>query len=302
VITSTGISSLTFSVTAPTGTKAIDWTLNGALQSSWAGSTPSSGTTWTSSAWNISGQYDNTYTIGAQAVDSSGVDGPEVTIQVRLIRNVPSAPTMTGYGFNTGLLSNGTATTAVELQWSSNPEPNVVGYGIYNSSGTLVCQTGTNTSYTKSCDANGGNFWCLSATSCIDLSATSTSSSQRYTLKALYYDANNNLQAGAATPITVPAGAPSAPASPATLTVTPQADGTAILTWPVSVGGAATNFYWVYRDGEDYTARYAQVSASSCSATCSYHDYNRSTGHGYYVTAVSSSLDESNPPRGPASG
>jgi Tfp pilus assembly protein PilV len=301
---SASIPSLTFSVTAPSGTQAIDWRLNGALQSSWAGSTPSSGTTWTSSAWNISSFYDSTYTIGAQAVDASGVDGPEVTIQVRLIRNVPSAPSLTYDGYNTNLLSStgGTPGTGAELVWSSNPEPNVVGYDIYNSSlSTLLCQTGTSTSY-SGCSSGSGNFWCLSATDCIDLGANNAGNSTSYKLVALYYDANNTLRTGAATSITIPAGTPTAPNSPASLTVATQLDETAILTWPVSVGGASVAFYRVYRDGDNYSSRYATVAASSCSLTCTYHDYSRQEGHSYYVTAVTSGLQESYPPTGPVGG
>jgi hypothetical protein len=40
VVTSTGITQLQFQVTAPTGTAAIVWSLNGVKQSSWAGSAP----------------------------------------------------------------------------------------------------------------------------------------------------------------------------------------------------------------------------------------------------------------------
>lgn len=302
-ISSTGITSLTFSVTAPSGTQAIDWSLNGAAESSWAGSAPSSGTTWTSSAWNISSVYDGTYTIGAQAVDSSGVEGPIVTMQVRLIRNVPSAPTVTGYGYDTNFLTStgGSDSTVAEITWSSNPETNVVGYGIYTASGTLVCETGTNTSYTSSCDTNGGNWWCLSALDCMDLNANSTGSASVYKLRALYYDVNNNLAAGNATTVTIPAGTPTAPSTPGPITVTTNLDESATLTWPVSVGGATVSFYRVYRDGDAYSNRYTTVSASSCTTTCTYKDVNRAEAHDYYVTAVTSSMEES-APSGPYSG
>jgi Tfp pilus assembly protein PilV len=282
VITSSSITSLQFVVTAPTGTDAIVWTLDGQKESSWDGSTPNNGT-WYSSAWSLSGVSDGTYTVGAAAEDANGVVGPAVTISVRLIRNVPSAPVVTGYGFNANLMANGSPTTAAEFQWNSNPELNIVGYRIYNPSGTEICQTSNSTS-NSTC---GANAYCVSATQCIDLSPPSTGAPNRtYKIKALYYDANNVLQEGTATSVTLASGVPSPPPPPASLTVTKNLDGSATLSWPVSSGGTAVNFYRVYRDGDDYRDRYDSVSASSCTTVCTYTDTNRTTGHSYYVTAV----------------
>lgn len=286
VITSSSITSLQFSVTAPTGTTAIVWTLNGAKQSAWNGSAPSSGTTWTSSAWSLTGVSDGTYRVGAQAEDSNGIDGPAITISVRLIRNVPSAPSVTGYGFNANLLVGGSATSVAELQWSPNPELNVVGYRIYSPSGSMICQTSTTTS-DASC---GASAWCSSPSACIDLSPTGVNAlnpaNRTYTVKALYYDANNNLQEGTTTSVTLAQGTPSSPPTPASLTVTTQSDGSAILTWPVPSGGTPVSFYRIYRDGSNYTSRYDTLLASSCSSTCTYHDTARVDPHSYYVTAV----------------
>jgi Tfp pilus assembly protein PilV len=286
VITSSGITSLQFSVTAPSGTQNVVWFLNGVKQTSWSGSAPTSGTTWTSNSWSLSGVSDGTYTVGAAAEDSSGIDGPSVTMTVRLIRNVPSAPTVTGYGFNSNL-PNGPSSVA-EFQWNANPENNIVGYRIYynTSSGgqTLVCQTSLSTSY-QTC---GSNAWCLSTTQCIDLSPPSTLSLYRtYTVKALYYDANNNLQEGTGQNVTLALGAPVAPLAPASVSlgVQVQPDDSAILTWTPST--SVVSFYRIYRDGNSYTNRYDTVSASSCSLTaCTYHDTNRTGPHSYYISAV----------------
>jgi Tfp pilus assembly protein PilV len=302
VITSTGITSLQFSVTAPSGTSAIVWSLNGGKQSSWQGSAPSSGTTWTSAAWPISGVYDGTYTVGAQAEDANGVDGPAVTITVRLIRNVPSAPSVSAYGFNNGSTVGGPSTTVAELQWSANPEPNVVGYQISQGSTTL-CKTSTS-SY-GSCGIGSANVWCASATSCIVLNPTSNLT---YTIQALYYDANNNLQAGNGTSVTVASGTPSAPPQVAlvSLTAVTQPDNTAIITWTPVTGGTPVSFYRIYRDGSNYTNRYDTVAASSCLVTCTYHDTNRITSHSYYITAVGGTTPGSNmaesAPTGPVNG
>ena len=285
VVTSTGITSLQFSVTAPSGTTAIVWTLDGGKQSSWNGSPPSSGTTWTSSAWSLSGVSDGTYTVGAQAEDSNGVDGPAVTIQVRLIRNVPTAPSVTGYGFNTNFMVSGQPTTVAEVQWNPNPELNVIGYRIYKPSGTMICQTST-TSFSANC---GANAWCTSPTACVDQNPPATSASNlTYKVYALYYDANNNLQQGTAQSVTLASGTPVPPPPPPLVSLSVQVlpDDTANLTWTPPTGGTPVSFYRIYRDGDNYTNRYDTVSASSCSATCTYHDTNRTGPHDYYITSV----------------
>lgn len=285
VVTATGISSLDFTVTAPAGTDAIVWTLNGVKESSWNGSTPSSGTTWTSSSWSLSGISDGTYTVGAAAEDSSGVVGPAVTIPVRLIRNVPSAPSVTGYGFNTNL--PGSSSTAAEFQWAANPELNVVGYDIYNGT-TKLCQTSLATSY-ASCGLGSANVWCISPLACTYLNPPTASGSLTYTIKALYYDSSNTLQEGSPTTVTLASGTPTPPSAPtigALQGVAPQTDGTAIITWTPPSGGTPVSFYRIYRDGTSYTSRYDTLSASSCSSVCSYDDVNRSEAHSYYITAV----------------
>jgi len=300
VITSPTVSSLSFSVTAPTGTTAIIWTLNGVKQSSWNGSAPSSGTTWTSAGWSLTGVSDGTYQVGAQAEDANGVIGPAVTIPVNLIRNTPSAPNVTGYGFNTNLLVSGSASTVAELEWSSNPELNVTGYRIYNPSGSVICANTTST-YDASC---GASAWCSTPTACIDLSPPSpTSSNLVYKVVALYYDANGVLQEGSAKTVTLASGIPVPPASPPSVTVTSQSDGSAILTWTAPSGGTPVSFYRIYRDGTNYTNRYDTVT---CSSNCTYHDVNRFESHNYWVTAVGGTTPGANMAEstatGPASG
>ena len=213
-----------------------------------------------------------------------------MSIPVRLIRNVPSAPSVTGYGFNPNLMSGGSATTAAEFQWNSNTELNVIGYRIYgpsssSSSSSLICQTST-TSFSPNC---GSNAWCASATACVQLNPPSTGASNlTYTVKALYYDASNNLQEGTGQPMTLASGTPvpPLPVPAVSLGVVTQPDNTGILTWTPPVGGTPVSFYRIYRDGDNYTNRYDTLSASSCTTTCTYHDTNRMSGHTYYITAV----------------
>ena len=293
VVTSTGITSLQFQVTAPTGTTAIVWTLRGAKVPAWNGSAPGSGTTWTSAGWSLSGVSDGTYIVGAQAEDANGVDGPSVTIPVRLIRSVPSAPSVTGYGFNGNLMVGGTSTTAGDFEWNANPELNVVGYRIYNPSNTLICQTST-PAFSPNC---GSSAWCSSPTACVDLNPPSTSASNlTYKVKALYYDANNNLQEGTAASVTLASGTPVPPPPPpsVSLSVQLQPDDTAIVTWSPPSGGTTVSFYRIYRGGDNYGDRYDELAASSCSTTCSYHDENRSSANTYYVSSVGGTSPGSN--------
>lgn len=282
VVTSTGITSLQFQVTAPTGTTAIVWTLNGGKQPTWNGSAPSSGTIWTSAAWPVSGLSDGTYTVGAQAEDANGVLGPPVTITVRLIRNVPSAPNVTGYGFNPNVMVAGSATLGADLQWAANPEMNVVGYRIYKSGVGKICETST-TAFSANC---GANAWCSTPTACVDLGATS--SNPTYTVTALYYNATNTLQEGNPVSVTLASGTPvPPPAVPqVSMSVVTQPDDTAILTWSPPAGGTPVSFYRIYRGGDNYSNRYDTVPASSCSTTCTYHDTNRTSSTSYWVTAV----------------
>ena len=282
VVTSTGITALQFAVTAPTGTQAIVWTLNGVKQSAWAGSTPSSGTTWTSSNWSLSGVSDGTYTVGAAAEDANGVDGPAVTIPVRLIRNIPSAPVLTGYGFNTNLPSG--PSNVAELQWNANPELNVVGYDIYNGT-TKICQTSLATSY-ASCGLNGASVWCIGPLACTYLNPPTAAGTLTYTVHALYYDSSNTLQEGYGTSVTLASGTPTPPGAPTGPGLTTNADQTATITWTPPSGGTPVSFYRIYRDGTGYTSRYDTVAATACTTVCTYTDVNRSEAHTYYVTAV----------------
>jgi Tfp pilus assembly protein PilV len=293
VITQSSVASLQFQVTAPTGTSAVVWTLNGSKQPAWAGTPPSSGSTWISNPWSISTLSDGTNQVGAQAEDSNGVLGPAVTISVRLIRNVPSAPTVTGYGFNPNFTVNNGQQPVAELQWTSNPEQNVVGYRVYGpgSSSTPICQTNTTTAFAMC----GSSAWCLSATACIDLSPPSPGTpGPTYTVKALYYDANNNLREGSPTSVTFASGTPVPPPPPPTPTLTPQLDGTATLTWTPPSGGTPVALYRIYRDGNAYTSRYDTLLASKCTTTCTYHDTSRDEPHVYYVSSVGGTTPGSN--------
>ncbi len=284
---------LTFTVTAPTGTTSVVWSLEGVKQS--PAPTFVSGTTWTFS-WPINGLSDGTYQVSAQAVNATGVTGPPVSISVVLIRGTPAAPKGIQGGFNTINVS-GTAKKVVELKWQANAERNVIGYRVYRPNGAtkeLACPESSST---------------LSlALTCIDFNPPAPNAANlKYEVVALYRKAEGEVLSNAvsespATGFTVvggepPPAGPNVPEGP--LSLVKNADGSVTLKWSApKAGGAAVSFYRIYRGSTNYTGRY-DVTASG--ATTEYIDTDATETHTYWVTAVSSSLTES-PFLGPVSG
>lgn len=286
---------LVFTVSVPTGTSAVIWSLDGIKQS--PAPTFEKGTTWTFS-WPITGLSDGTYQVTAQAVSATGVIGPPVSISVTLIRGVPAAPKVIAGGFNTVNVS-GTAKKVVELKWQANAERNVIGYRVYRPNGVkkeLACPASSAT---------------LSlALTCIDFNPPlPTAANLKYEVVALYRKANpegtalsEEVSEGPAGSFTVTGGEP-LPAGPnvpeGPLTLVKNADGSVTLKWSVpKAGGATVSFYRIYRGSTNYTSRY-DVTASG--TTTEYTDTDATVTHTYWVTAVSSNLTES-PFLGPVSG
>jgi prepilin-type N-terminal cleavage/methylation domain-containing protein len=273
---------LTFSVQAPKGTTGISWSIEGVKQTSVP--TFVSGTEWTFS-WEIPlpGVSDGTYQVAAQAIDATGVYGPPISISVTLVRSVPAEPKITYGGFNEINVA-GKKTTVVELQWQANSERNVIGYRVHTEGSTLVCPTDPAT---------------LSlSVSCIDLNLPSeaTKANRSYSVAALYRKAegaalSTTVSEGKTATFVVEKGTPKGPTLTETSTekliATKNADGSVTLTWPKPTGVAAV-FYRIYRGSTDYTSRYG------VSATREFTDTDATTTHEYWVTAVSSSLTESN--------
>jgi hypothetical protein len=289
IVAEPGSHELIFQVTAPSGTSAMAWSLEGSRQS--PAPTLESGTTW-KFAWSILGLSDGAYKITAQSVNASGVIGPPVSITVTLIRGAPAAPKVIAGGFNTVNVL-GTPKKVVELKWQANAERNVLGYRVYNPAKELVCPE---TSATLSL-----------ALSCIDFNPPSPSAANlTYTVVALYRKAegetlSNEISESPATTFTV-AGEP-LPAPPnvpqGPLTLVHNADGSVTLSWSApKAGGTAVAFYRIYRGSSDYTGRY-DLTANG--ATTTYSDSDAVSTHSYWVTAVSTNLGES-PLLGPVTG
>jgi Tfp pilus assembly protein PilV len=268
---------LTFSVSSPTGTSAMTWSLDGNRQ------TPApafqAGTTWTFK-WAIGGLSDGTYKVSAQAINKAGVTGPPVSIAVTLIRGAPAAPKGTKGGFNTINVS-GTPAPVAELEWQPNSERNVIGYRVYNRN-KLIC----------------ANESASASTSCIDKGppARSASAEERsYKISALYRKAegevlSNTISEGPAASFTITGEPPVLPGPEAPVApLKAVREGEVVkLSW--SAPTTKPSFYRIYRGTTDYTSRY-DVTGSGEVTT--YEDVHAIGFQKYWVTSVNSSLKES---------
>lgn len=277
VITAAATTALTFRVSFPEGTSAVDWSLEGAKQEEL---TPASKATSLTFTWTINEPTqkiyvsDGTYQVSAQAVDSTGVIGPPISISVRLIRGAPAAPSGLVGGFNT-VYKNGEATEVVELQWKANSERNVIGYRAFGpGSKELICPESSELLST--------------ATSCIDFNLLATKPSERsYSVDALYLDENEAVQEGASAKIKATRAESTAPNAPTNLVLTKNTDGSVTLKWTAPSGGAAVSFYRIYRGSKEYTSRYGETTSTE------YKDTDATTTHEYWVTAAGTHLTES---------
>jgi len=306
MITNNETKTLTFSVSFPEGTSAIDWSLEGAKQEERA---PSSKATSLTFSWKINESIekiyvsDGTYQVSAEAVDSTGVIGPPISIPVRLIRGEPAAPTKVMGGFNTVykcVVENsptacaptiGTEETKVaELEWEANVERDVIGYRVHGPKGELVCPESLETLST--------------ATSCIDFTAGKTAPPEgTYTVVAIYRNASEDkvTESSHTGAVSVTSTGSTTPNHPTSLVAEKKTDGSVTLKWTASTGGTAPSFYRIYRGSEEYASRYDTTSSTECSTECTFTDTDATTIHKYWVTAVSSSLTESTF-EGPVSG
>lgn len=276
VITEAATKTLTFSVSFPEGTTAVDWSLEGAKQEELTVASKATSLTF---SWTINESgpkiyvSDGTYQIAAQAVDSTGVIGPPISIPVRLIRGIPAAPGGIVGGFNT-IYSSGIATEVAELQWKANTERNVIGYRVYGPASELVCPQSLETLSTT--------------TSCIDFKVPAGKPSERtYTVLALYRNAAEEVAQSSPGTIKVTRAASTAPNAPTNLVLTNNADGSITLKWQAPAGGSTPSFYRIYRGSTDYTSRYGETTLTE------YKDTDATITHEYRVTAVSSNLTES---------
>ena len=221
-------------------------------------------------SWTV----DGTYTASVQPFDSRGTPGERRATTVLLNRRVPLAPQNLAGGRSA---ANG---GVVELEWTANPERDILGYRVYRTGSTSirsrVCPPSTATAEAV-----------ITTLSCTD---TDPGPQPLYTLVAvdrpvLGSPSSGTREGDATTKVFggVPILRPGAP-----LAVTPVVlNGRVTLTWLPGVGAPAI-FYRIYRDG-------VRVDRTVAALPTSFTDPVALDGnvHRYTVTGVGAEYNES---------
>lgn len=274
-------------ITAGVSSVVVDWTTTMAQSLRWsvndgASGGSSSGSTSFRTTWAIGSTgsgldseiLDGSYQISAQPFDDRGIAGEVKRADVVLNRREPYAPQDFAGGQDTRL-------DIVDLQWSANRERDILGYRVERTGPTEDVQV---------CPLpSEGAMLAPATTSCADFSAPSLPAT--YRLVAIDRAADNRSRDGDRATLSVPAAEPR-PAVPGALAVESGAGGPR-LSWTAPAGGGAS-FYRIYRDGSavGYADRYDRTSDDATT----YTDAGAGAGsHAYWVTAVSSSFNESLP-------
>ena len=268
---------------------ALTWTASDGLsKGSIAGS---SATSWTYN-WDlgVSGTppyvSDGTYLVSAQASDARGVPGETRSVSVHVNRRVPFMPGSLTVGRN---VQHG---GVVDLDWQRNSERDVVGYRIWRVSALGLVRT-------QICDDPGLSY--TIKTSCTDTNPsgfTLPAGIPDYEVAAVDYTdlkAGTGLRSGDKDGVNL-AATSTRPDSPV-LNVPTIVDGAPQMTWSTPAVGAGQRpirLYRIYRDGGTSLADRYDVTVN---ASTTWIDTNTglSTSHKYWVTAVDTSNNESNP-------
>ena len=266
-ISATATTSITFTATTTSRPTGVKWFVDGVVRGS-ATATNAAGTTFTF-PWDISTVEDGVYLISAEASDRYGQSGAARTVTMTLNRRAPYAPSDLAGGRNP--LFN-----FVELEWSPNPERDVVGYRVFRQGESqAICTTNVE-------DADH--------TRCIDTSAPSTGS-LTYTVYALApAQTGTGLEQGA--PATITRDAASRPDPPTVTSATQDVAAGTTIAWNPSPD-ADIRYYRLYRDGEGFDDRADRTADGTGTSMI---DVDGATScHRYWITAVDEDLAESEP-------
>ncbi len=247
---------------------SVNWMVDGSIQSPAPTALSTARTDW-SVAWDVSQVVDGPYVIGAEAFDEYGVAGPTRQLTITLNRNKPFQPTGATGGRN--------RFGHVEIEWTANPERDIVGYEVRRGS-VVVCSLAT----------------LKTATECLDTAPPDVKDGdQTYTVYA--YDRDGTLDRpgpGADVKVIANNEAPEAPVN------VQRGFNGVTLTWsrpsPADTGPSDDTiaFYRIYRDGRAYGDRYARWYSGE--ATVSWTDPDPGAGgHTYWVTSVDTNRLES---------
>lgn len=255
--------------------------------------------------------YDGTYNVGARAQDSNGNAGPDVSLPVTVNRCAPiGVPNLV----MTSRSSSGNfSPPVIDLEWTPNPEGDVVGYRVYRgagaSGGTLVCSSvpGDSPSSTGLMPAPG--YLPTVPTTCTDSNAPTEPNGRNpspfyYAVVAVDRDPSGNLREGMYQYANVNGGS-SPPSAPTGLSIS-VSSGAATLRWTKPSGSNVQGFRIYRRSGNvtetspsTVTQRYDRDTVSALCASgsqCTWTDTSdaRTSGpYTYTVTTIDANLQES---------
>ena len=220
---------------------------------------------------------DGNYLVGGQAFDSNGIQGQRRALTITVNRSLPFETC----GFEGGYNAPPDRSPIVDLQWTANPERDIVEYHVYRKEvgspdADPVCDT--------------------IETSCFD-PLPPTSGKYDYYVVAVDRDlSTGNLREGpSGTPLVrvEPPGGNQRPTLPPTVSQTTSDDGLPLITWDEATDpdDGLIRFYRIYRDGIAYANRYDKTGDAE---TLGWTDRNPGAGgHTYYVSAVDGNFAES---------
>jgi prepilin-type N-terminal cleavage/methylation domain-containing protein len=221
---------------------------------------------------------DGTYSVSAQAFDDRNIAGDAKVATVNINRSLPAAPKAFAGGHDTRNASK----PWVDLEWSLNPERDIIGYRVYWAGNDGVVSADDQ----LRCPAasSGSSYLGNTETSCVDFNPPSGATT--YYIRALDTNpANGQPREGATTMLSIPA------AGARLQNVRNLAAGgldDPSLTWDPPAGTGTVKFYRVYRDGTSPSDRIAKSSQPNYTDTGA-----GGVSHTYYVSAVDDRFNES---------
>jgi prepilin-type N-terminal cleavage/methylation domain-containing protein len=241
--------------------------------------------------------YDCKYFIQADGFDAEGRAGAPRVLTVILNRREPFAPTDVTGG------RNGSG-DRVDIQWTPNPECDVIGYRVYRS--TSAGSLGTQVSCP---DPSAPSATVTTKQWCVDETAPA-SGPLYYRVVAVDTLANGSLREGTqSAQLSVGAtGGNSVPTAPTNLSTciggqvdcnkpdgAPAPSGQIVVRWDPSTDSDGTvEFYRVYRDGTAYADRWDDFFPGVTGGVLAWLEYAPgTTSHTYRLTAVDDQFGES---------
>jgi prepilin-type N-terminal cleavage/methylation domain-containing protein len=270
---------------------ALHWTVDDGVSQ---GDISGAGATNWAFAWDLGTlgtspfTMDGTYQVAAQAFDVRGVPGEARSVTVHVNRRIPYAPS------NLTLGRNEQHGDIVDLDWSRNPERDVIGYRVWRvgllGARTQICtDSGLDYTVKASCVDRNPNGLVLP----VGIPNYVVVAVDRTDLKATSSAVRSGDENGGFLP------AQSTRPDPPVANTPTIVDGLPVVTWTAPSVDAASGqrpirFYRIYRDGGTSLNDRYDVTVDA-STTWTDPNPGNSTVHKYWVSAVDDRNNESNP-------